>query len=353
MKNQINLILIVTAFIKCIQSIPCTNDYGKIKYNGTCKSVDECTGAAFKGNCQNLICCIPEITNQPNQADGLITKAIFLKIAGNTTRNAALYGFFVQSLKTANINDQYKAAAYFSTLIGESNFFRELESKVNDQDVNADLGNNASGDGLLYRGRGAILVRGKTNYQLAESKLKLNLVNNPELGAFPSIAFKLASWFWNENAFIIKGNQTAKKGSLNELADGTFLSFTHLTHSLTNDLTKLKDRATLNEKILEEFKFLSMKRGQGIECTIGINKTVGYSVPVCMADFKRPYCGCEGEFDMRSCPYGLLTSSNKCRSSSIIKCCIEKCSNQLDIVSENDIFIMHSMYIKFSSIRVS
>jgi len=341
MKNKFCLIftLILTVYLKNSQSTSCTNDYGNKKYEGTCKYVDECSnGAAFKSiQCQNqassFICCVPENTAQPNLKDDIITKPLFLKLSGNTTRNSALYGFFVQSMQTAKINDQYKAAAYFSTLLGESNFFRELESKVNDQDFNADLGNNATNDGLLYRGRGAILVRGKTNYQQVEARLKLNLINYPELGAFPSIAFKLAAWFWTENAFIIRGNQTARKGNLNDLADGTFHSFTHLTHSLTNDLTKLKDRAVLNDKILEELNFLSMKRGQGIECTIGANKTVGFSVPICMADFKRPYCGCEGEFDVRSCPYGLLNNSNKCRSSSIIKCCIEKCNNHLDMVT--------------------
>lgn len=335
MKNKtyfIFLILIILSKNIESQTVPCTNDYGNKKYNGTCKFVEECTGAAFKGNCQNMVCCVADFSNPPGVEDTLTNKTLFLKISGNTARNSALYGFFAQSLKTANINDQYRAAAYLSTLLGESNFFRELESKVSDQDFNADLGNNATNDGSLYRGRGAILIRGKSNYQLAESRLKLNILNNPELGAFPSNAFKLAAWFWTENAFIIKENKPAKKGNLNELVDGTFHSFTHLTHSLTNDLTKLKERATLNEKILEEFKSLSMKRGQGIECRIGANSSVGFSVPVCMADFKRSYCGCEGEFDTRSCPYGLLNNSTKCRSSSIIKCCIEKCSNQLDIV---------------------
>ena len=138
----------------------------------------------------------------------------------------------------------------------------------------------------------------------------------------------MASWFWTENAYVIKGNLTSKKGNLNDLADGTFNSFTLLTHSLSNDLTKLKDRATLNEKILEELNYMKMKRGQGIECQY--NNKIGFAVPICMTDFKRSYCGCEGEFDLRSCPYG-LTSNKKCRSSSIIKCCIETCSNQLDM----------------------
>ena len=74
-----------------------------------------------------------------------------------------------------------------------------------------------------------------------------------------------------------------------------------------------------------------MKRGQGVECTLGNDKELGFSVPICMTDLKRPYCGCEGKFDIKSCPYGLMSNSNKCRSSSIIKCCVEKCNNQIDL----------------------
>ncbi len=101
-------------------------------------------------------------------------------------------------------------------------------------------------------------------------------------------------------------------GSLNQLVDGTFHNFTLLTHALTNDLTKLKERA------------------KGIECKISTETEIGYAIPICLTDFKKPYCGCEGVFDMRSCPYGL--SGTKCRSSSLIKCCVEKCNKQLDLV---------------------
>ena len=81
------------------------------------------------------------------------------------------------------------------------------------------------------------------------------------------------------------------------MVDGTFHNFTLLTHALTNDLSKLKERANLNEIILNELKYPSMKRGQGTECTIDSEKEVGFAVPICLADFKRPYCGCEGKFE--------------------------------------------------------
>jgi predicted chitinase len=189
---------------------------------------------------------------------------MFLKLAGNTTRNSFLYNYFVESMNRASIANQYRAAAYFATLVGESNFFKDLESKITDPDINIDLGNDATGDGSNFRGRGAILVRGKQNYMLANSRLGLDLINKPERAAFPSVAFKLAAWFWNENAYIIKTNSTASKGNLNELVDGTFFNFTMIVHALTNDVAKLKERANFNDLVLAELKYPSMKRGQGI-----------------------------------------------------------------------------------------
>jgi hypothetical protein len=119
------------------------------------------------------------------------------------------------------------------------------------------------------------------------------LVKFPELAAFPSLAFKLASWFWNENAFIINSNGVAKKGNLNDLCDGTFHNFTLLAHATTNNLQQVKERAIFNDLVLNEMEKPEMKRGQGIECDVqGHGK--GYAVPICLTDFKKPYCGCDG-----------------------------------------------------------
>lgn len=163
--------------------------------------------------------------------------------------------------------------------------------------------------------------------------LGFDLIARPEQAAFPSIAFRIASWFWRENAYLILGTGRAQKGDLSRLVDGTFLNFTHLTHALTNNLQALKDRAEFNDLALSELKVTSMKRGQGVDCMIGSER--GYAVPICLIDFQKPYCGCEGEVNMRSCPYG-LTEDGRCRSSNMIKCCVERCSSSLDFVIAMD-----------------
>lgn len=138
---------------------------------GECKSVDQCAGAVLRGNCSgSSICCIRDNAKTDTQ-NSIITKNIFLKLVNNTVRNNALYSYFAESMNLAQINTEYKAAAYFSQLVGESDFFRNLESGLIDSDSDNDLGNNVTGDGTKYQGRGAILLRGKTNYLLANSKI--------------------------------------------------------------------------------------------------------------------------------------------------------------------------------------
>ena len=62
-----------------------------------------------------------------------------------------------------------------------------------------------------------------------------------------------------------------------------------------------------------------------------LSNPFGYAVPVCLIDFKKSYCGCEGQFTIESCPYG-YNNAGQCRNPSIVKCCYEKCDSALDMV---------------------
>jgi putative chitinase len=69
-------------------------------------------------------------------------------------------------------------------------------------------GNEASGDGYKYRGRGYIQLTGKVNYISFDKVVDENILENPDLVAtkYPLLS---AGWFWNSrnlNALADKGN---------------------------------------------------------------------------------------------------------------------------------------------------
>ena len=60
-------------------------------------------------------------------------------------------------------------------------------------------GNEASGDGWRYRGRGFIQLTGKSNYVALSRELQIDFVKNPDLLLQEPNALLSALWFWNRN----------------------------------------------------------------------------------------------------------------------------------------------------------
>ena len=69
-------------------------------------------------------------------------------------------------------------------------------------------GNEASGDGWKYRGRGMIQLTGKANYEKCGHGIGFDLVGNPDLLTAPRLAAMSAAWFWSTNGL----NRLADEG---------------------------------------------------------------------------------------------------------------------------------------------
>ena len=75
-------------------------------------------------------------------------------------------------------------------------------------------GNESSGDGYKYRGRGYIQVTGKNKYVILDKLLPEDIVNNPDWIALKYPLFS-AAWFWDS----VKLNQIADKGATMEICE--------------------------------------------------------------------------------------------------------------------------------------
>jgi len=60
-------------------------------------------------------------------------------------------------------------------------------------------GNEASGDGWKYRGRGFIQITGKYNYRKLTEDTGIDYLNNPELLLNEADSMISALWYWNKN----------------------------------------------------------------------------------------------------------------------------------------------------------
>jgi putative chitinase len=97
-------------------------------------------------------------------------------------------------------------------------------------------GDEDSGDGWRYRGRGFIQITGKGNYREAGEFLNADLVGEPKLAAGLEVGSRVAAWYW-----------TSRK--LNFHADRK--QFDTITKKINGGLTGLKDRRAYYKKAKE------------------------------------------------------------------------------------------------------
>jgi putative chitinase len=91
-------------------------------------------------------------------------------------------------------------------------------------------GNEASGDGWRYRGRGLIQLTGRDNYRSAGSALDIGLIGSPQRAAEPADAVRIALWFWGSR-------------KCNDAADADDVA--RVTRLINGGLNGLEDRQRL------------------------------------------------------------------------------------------------------------
>ncbi|HET8993356.1 MAG TPA: glycoside hydrolase family 19 protein [Rhodococcus sp. (in: high G+C Gram-positive bacteria)] len=103
-----------------------------------------------------------------------------------------------EAMTRNGIDTPVRQAAFIAQLAVESDSFRTFEEYASGRayEGRADLGNVHPGDGERYKGRGAIQVTGRHNYEELSRHTGVDFVTNPELLAAPENAFVSAAWYW-------------------------------------------------------------------------------------------------------------------------------------------------------------
>ncbi|MEO7494805.1 MAG: glycoside hydrolase family 19 protein [Massilia sp.] len=104
-------------------------------------------------------------------------------------------------------------------------------------------GDEASGDGWKYRGRGLIQLTGHENYARFATAMKVDALANPDLLQQPAGAALSAAWFWQS-----KGLNEVADLTIDKDGDAHFIELTRRINGGTNGLLQRRaywDRARL------------------------------------------------------------------------------------------------------------
>lgn len=100
---------------------------------------------------------------------------------------------------------------YFPTIEIANQYARQPEKIANKVYANRmGNGNEASGMGYKFRGRGCIQLTGFTNYNQFDTIVDDNIIENPDLVStkYPLLS---AAWFWNVNAITALSDKGVNK----------------------------------------------------------------------------------------------------------------------------------------------
>lgn len=95
-------------------------------------------------------------------------------------------------------------------------------------------GDNASGDGFRFRGRGIIQITGRSNYTAVGKELKLPLVEDPDLLLTKEVSALAAAWFWHSRGLNALADDNTGDDDLED--------FTEITRRINGGTVGIKER---------------------------------------------------------------------------------------------------------------
>ena len=210
-------------------------------FNGNCIRPAECDGGVFNNLCSGSSiskCCVDDVNSKWfywSYVSKDEFKGLFPLLSD--TRVNTLYPWFNDALGDVlddkKGNEKCDIIAAFSAQVGHESLdlttFEEFASGEAYEGRCKSLGNCQTGDGVRFKGRGAIQVTGRTNYLKASEFIDTDFIKYPELLVLPSYGFKASVWFWVSNG-------------LNQYCTGSQNDFFTLTTKINGGLNGIEDR---------------------------------------------------------------------------------------------------------------
>jgi putative chitinase len=124
---------------------------------------------------------------------------------------------FNQLAPQFGVTTNLRVCHFFAQAAVETDWFKTLQEYASGREYEGrqDLGNTQAGDGEKYKGRGIFQTTGRANYAAAGNKMRLDLINSPELLLQPKNAVWSALIYWqSRNMNAIADRDDIKAASL-------------------------------------------------------------------------------------------------------------------------------------------
>lgn len=153
------------------------------------------------------------------------------------------FPLLLQALEELGLADRVMILMALATIRAETDIFKpisEYVSKYNTPqggpayskyDWRTDLGNQGTGDGAKFKGRGFIQLTGRWNYRNYGRALGIDLEDNPDLANDPLIAARLLAYFLKDREQRIR----------DAIYDGDFRTARRLVNGGSYGLDKFTD----------------------------------------------------------------------------------------------------------------